>query len=77
MSRAFSPLGAARWWRSTVHPDEVKILLIALDDEQGCGIVSLLLALMWLTAFRAGAGSLVGYVLPENRQATGSVVGKF
>ncbi|MGL5017248.1 MAG: hypothetical protein ACRDBP_03875, partial [Luteolibacter sp.] len=27
------------------------------------------LALMWLTAFRAGAESVVGYVLPENRQA--------
>ncbi len=70
-SREFSPLGGASWWRTAGSPAEAEISLIVLDDEQGRGIGTLLLALMWLTAFRAGAESMVGYVLIENRQAAG------
>ncbi|MES2437679.1 MAG: GNAT family N-acetyltransferase [Verrucomicrobiota bacterium] len=70
-SREFSPLGGASWWRDANHPEEAEISFIVLDDEQGRGIGTLLLALMWLTAFRAGVESLVGYVLVENRQAAG------
>ena len=70
-SREFSPLGGASWWRDAGSPAEVEISLIVLDDEQGRGIGTLLLSLMWLTAFRAGAEAMVGYVLIENRQAAG------
>ena len=70
-TREFSPLGGASWWRGADHSAEAEISLIVLDDEQGRGIGTLLLALMWLTAFRAGAESIVGYVLAENRQAAG------
>jgi acetyltransferase len=70
-SREFSPLGGASWWRDRNHPAEAEISFIVLDDDQGRGIGTLLLAIMWLTAFRAGAESIVGYVLPENRQAAG------
>ena len=70
-SREFSPLGGASWWRDMNHPAEVESSFIVLDEEQGRSIGTLLLALMWLTAFRAGAESIVGYVLAENRQAAG------
>ena len=70
-SREFSPLGGTSWWREAAHPAEAEISLIVLDADQGRGIGTLLLALMWLTAFRAGAESMVGYVLAENRQAAG------
>jgi len=71
LSREFTPLGGASWWRDSDNPAEAEISLIVLDAEQGRGIGTLLLALMWLTAFRAGAESMVGYVLAENRQAAG------
>lgn len=68
-ARDFSPLGGASWWRRADSLEEAEISLIVLDGDQGRGIGTLLLALMWLTAFRAGAESMVGYVLAENRQA--------
>ena len=67
--RQFSPLGGASWWRTPESLTEAEISLIVLDDDQGRGIGTLLLAVMWLTAFRAGAETMVGYVLTENRQA--------
>lgn len=70
-AREFSPLGGASWWRDETHPAEAEISFIVLDADQHRGIGTLLLALMWLTAFRAGAETLVGYVLAENRQAAG------
>lgn len=68
-SREFSPLGGASWWRDPPPRNNAEISLIVLDEDQGRGIGSLLLALMWLTAFRAGVESLVGYVHVENRRA--------
>lgn len=68
-AREFSPLGGASWWRTDPADSEVEISLIILDDDQRRGIGTLLLALMWLTAMRAGADSMVGYVLAENRRA--------
>ena len=70
-ARAFSPMGGASWWRTAEQPGEVEISFIVLDDDHRRGIGTLLLALMWLTAFRAGAETMVGYVLMENRQAAG------
>jgi acetyltransferase len=71
LSREFTPMGGASWWRGAENPAEAEISLIVLDADQGRGIGTLLLALMWLTAFRAGVESIVGYVLVENRQAAG------
>lgn len=68
-SREFSPLGAASWWRETQRPTEVEVSFLVLDEEQGRGIGTLLLAIMWLTAFHGGAETMVGHVLTENRQA--------
>ncbi len=70
-SREFSPVGGASWWRDASQPSEAEISLIVLDDDQGGGIGTLLLALVWLTAFRAGVDTLIGYVMAENRQAAG------
>ena len=71
LSREFCPLGGASWWRNPDHPADAEISLIVLDAEHGRGIGTLLLALMWLTAFRAGVEVMVGHVLTENRQAAG------
>lgn len=70
-SRPFSPMGAGSWWRNANDPGEAEISFLVLDDDHGRGIGTLLLALMWLTAVRAGVKSLVGYVMVENRQAAG------
>jgi GNAT superfamily N-acetyltransferase len=70
-AREFSPLGCASWWRDMNCPNEAEISFLVLDDDQGRGIGTLLLALMWLTAFRAGVQSIVGYVLQDNRKAAG------
>ena len=71
LTREVSPLAGASWWRDANHPAEAEISFIVLDAEQGRGIGTLLLALMWLTAFRAGVEVMVGHVLAENRQAAG------
>jgi acetyltransferase len=68
-ARAFPGVGGASWWRSVAEPDEAEISLMVLDDDQRRGIGTLLLAVMWLTAFRAGVTRLVAYTLLENRQA--------
>ncbi len=68
-SREFAPVGGASWWRSITKPEEAEISAMVLDDDHGRGVGTLLLAIMWLTAFRAGIRDLVGYTLPENRQA--------
>lgn len=68
-TREFSPMAGASWWRDANHPADAEISLIVLDDDQRRGIGTLLLALMWLTAYRVGVESIVGYVLVENRKA--------
>jgi hypothetical protein len=68
-TREFSGVGAASWWRDRTNPAEAEISATVLDGDHGRGIGTLLLALMWLTAFRAGIRHLVGYSLLENRGA--------
>lgn len=68
-SRDFPPLGGASWWRHAHDPTEAEISAIVLDADQDRGIGTLLLAILWLTAFRAGIQHLVGYALVENRRA--------
>lgn len=68
-ARGFPPMGGASWWRNPANPDEAELSAMVLDDDQQRGIGTLLLAVMWLSAYRAGVGRLVGYTLTENRRA--------
>jgi len=68
-ARKFPGVGGASWWRNAAKPDEAEISAMVLDADQGRGIGTLLLAVMWLSAFRAGLEHLVGYTLAENRCA--------
>lgn len=68
-AREFPPVGGASWWRGVENRGEAELSAMVLDDDQGRGVGTLLLAVMWLTAYRAGIGRLVGYSLVENRRA--------
>jgi GNAT superfamily N-acetyltransferase len=68
-AREFPGVGGASWWRSVDKPQEAEISAMVLDDDQGRGIGTLLLAVMWLTAYRAGLEEMVGYTLIDNRRA--------
>lgn len=67
--RDFPGLGGASWWRNQDHPSEAELSTIVMDQDQQRGIGTLLLAVVWLTALRAGVDALVGHVLLENRVA--------
>ncbi|MBC8128063.1 MAG: GNAT family N-acetyltransferase [Gloeobacteraceae cyanobacterium ES-bin-144] len=68
-AREFPGVGGASWWRDRENAAEVEISIMVLDDDQRRGIGTLLLALMWLTAVRAGAERIVSYTLIDNRRA--------
>ena len=68
-AREFPGVGGASWWRDPADPAEAEISAMVLDADQGRGIGTLLLAVMWLTAFRAGVERLVAYTLHDNRRA--------
>ncbi len=68
-AREFPGVGGASWWRDAVHPQQAEMSAMVLDDDQRRGIGTLLFAVMWLTAFRAGLDQLVAYTLADNRRA--------
>jgi acetyltransferase len=68
-ARDFPGVGGASWWRNADDPAEAEISLMVLDDDQRRGIGTLLLAVMWITAFRAGVERLVAYALTDTRRA--------
>jgi acetyltransferase len=68
-ARQFPGVGGASWWRNAAEPREAEISAMVLDGDQRRGIGTLLLAVMWLTALRAGVERLVGYALTDNRRA--------
>jgi GNAT superfamily N-acetyltransferase len=68
-AREFPGVGGASWWRNPANSDEAEISAMVLDDDQQRGIGTLLVAVMWLTAFRAGVENLVAYALQDNRRA--------
>jgi len=70
MTREFPGMGAASWWRDTVLRNEAEFSVTILDSEQGRGIGTLLLAIMWLDASKQGIDVLKGYAMPANRQAS-------
>lgn len=65
-ARDFPGVGAASWWRSEGDPDEAEFSCTVLDGDQRRGVGTLLLAVLWLDAMRAGIGRFVGYTMPEN-----------
>ncbi len=69
-TRAFPGVGVASWWRSAQNPDEAEFSATVLDGDHGCGIGTLLLAVLWLAAIRQGVRQFVAYSLTENRQAS-------
>lgn len=68
-SREFTPVGGASWWRNANQANEAELSAMVLDGDHGRGIGTLLLAVVWLTAMRAGVEHLVGYCLTDNRRA--------
>ena len=68
-AREFAGVGGASWWRNAACAEEAEISAMVLDADQGRGIGTLLLAVMWLSAYRAGLQHLVGYTLADNRRA--------
>ena len=68
-AREFPGVGGASWWRNAANPAEAELSAMVLDADQGRGIGTLLLAVTWLSAFRAGVEHLVGYTLTDNRRA--------
>jgi RimJ/RimL family protein N-acetyltransferase len=65
----FPGLGGASWWRNPRDPAEAEVSIMVMNDHQRRGIGTLLLAAMWVSAFRAGVERIVAYTLLENRQA--------
>lgn len=68
-AREFPGVGGASWWRNVEQPKQAEMSAMVLDADQSRGIGTLLLATMWLTAFRAGVEELVAYTLLDNRRA--------
>jgi acetyltransferase len=68
-AREFPGVGGASWWRDANDPDAAEISLMVLDDDRQRGIGTLLLAVMWLSAYRVGVERVVAYCLVENRRA--------
>lgn len=68
-SRDFPGLGAASYWRSEEDGEEAEFSCTVLDGDQRRGVGTLLLATLWLTAFRHGVRQFTGYTMPENSAA--------
>ncbi|MBK1826131.1 GNAT family N-acetyltransferase [Haloferula rosea] len=68
-TREFPGIGAASFWRSENDPEEAEFSCTVLDGDQRRGIGTLLLATVWLAAFRVGIRRFTGYTMPENVSA--------
>ncbi len=68
-SRAFPGVGGASWWRQPAMDRQAEMSIMVLDADQRRGIGTLLLAVVWLSAMRAGIDEIVGHVLTDNRRA--------
>jgi acetyltransferase len=65
----FPGLGAASFWRSQHDPRDAEFSVTVMDGDQGRGVATLLLALLWLVAYRHGIATFTGCTMPENRGA--------
>ncbi len=68
-AREFPGVGAASWWRSGADQTEAEFSSVVLDGDQRRGVGTMLLAILWQLARRAGIRWLVGYSLGGNRRA--------
>jgi acetyltransferase len=68
-SREYPGIGAASFWRSEADPREAEFSCTVLDEDQRKGVGTLLLAALWLAAFRVGIKRFTGYTMPENQAA--------
>ncbi len=68
-ARELPGLGAASWWRDVNDESHAEVSASVLDRDQGRGVGTLLFAVLWLTAMRAGISRMTGYTLVENRRA--------
>ncbi len=68
-SREFPAMGAASWWRDGADSREAEFSAVVLDGDQGRGVGTLLLAILWCIGRRVGIEVLVGYALTDNRRA--------
>ena len=60
--------GGASFWKNESEPHLAEISLTVADERQRCGVGTVLLAVLWLRAARAGVREFVGYVLPDNHR---------
>jgi GNAT superfamily N-acetyltransferase len=60
--------GGASFWRSEAHPERAEISLTVADECQRSGVGTVLLALLWLRAVKAGIREFYGHVLPDNHR---------
>lgn len=67
--QGFPGMGAASFWRSETDPEEAEFSVTVLDADQGRGVATLLLAVLWLVAYRHGISRFTGYTMPENVKA--------
>lgn len=68
-TRDYPGIGAASFWRFPDEPTKAEFSCTVLDSDQGRGVGTLLLAILWLDAFSKGIEEFVGYTMPENKQA--------
>lgn len=62
--------GAASWWRDKKISTLAEVSITVADDARRKGIGTLLLAIIWISAQRAGIREFIAYVLPENQAVT-------
>ena len=68
-TREYPGIGAASYWRSQDDPLEAEFSATVLDADQGRGVGTLLLAILWLVAYSNGIERFLSHVMPENRKA--------
>jgi acetyltransferase len=68
-TREYPGIGAASYWRSHDDPLEAEFSATVLDADQGRGVGTLLLAILWLVAYSNGIERFLSHVMPENRKA--------
>ena len=68
-AREFPGIGAASWWRPGAAATEAEFSCVVLDGDQGRGVGTLLLGILWQLARREGIRQLIGYSLTDNRRA--------
>ena len=62
----FPALGAASFWRSASDPEDAEFSVTVIDADHRRGVATLLLAILWLVAYRHGIQRFTGYTMPEN-----------